>query len=295
MLNSQSLFDKKLIASAGEYRELHQNRYTIRKLDHPFQRGWRRYYTLHEGARDRQDRPTLEAILEVIGSVVIHQDRRFQRRKRRGRKLFEIEQPLRPIPVHEWERKNYPDLWYRYFQYKILLGSNRHWQPFWVFCQPSLFQLKIGRNWIDQVRDIDPEVESRLGELDRWFEIHQGWRRLGWLKGQRQGWRYWNGENEKQRMLRKEHRCEISQAALDFPEIDPAASVWRILTSFRQAIFNFPGVAQCRGSELRPRPVQVRVLPPGFSMICFRTRSLGSEASGFYPDEQGANPCGFTL
>ena len=27
----------------------------------------------------------------------------------------------------------------------------------------------------------------------------------------------------------------------------------------------------------------------------FRTRSLGSEASGFYPDEQGAHPCGFTF
>jgi hypothetical protein len=29
--------------------------------------------------------------------------------------------------------------------------------------------------------------------------------------------------------------------------------------------------------------------------LTFRTRSLDSEAPGFYPDEQGAHPCGFTI
>jgi hypothetical protein len=165
--------------------------------------------------------------------VVVHHSRNFQRRRGRARKLCEIEQPLRPIPLHEWQRKNYPEGWRRYFQYQLLLEWNHHWQPYWVFVQPSLYQLRIGRNWIYQVQEIDPEIESRLGELDRWFELHQGWRRHGWLKGRRQSCRYYDGEHKKQRFLKNEHRREIASAYLTFPEVDPAASTRRIRTSLR--------------------------------------------------------------
>ena len=204
----------------------------------------------------------------------MHHSRNFQRRRGRAKKLCEIEQPLRPIPLHEWQRKNYPDVWHRYFQYQLLLEWNRHWQPYWVFAQPSLYRLKIGRNWIYHVQEIDPEIERRLGELDRWFELHQGWRRYGWLKGRRQSCRWHDVEHKKQRFLKNEHRREIEGAYLAFPEVEPAASVWRIPTSFRRSSAHFPGVAQCRGNELRLRPVQVQVLPPGR----FPNRDVGTQS-----------------
>lgn len=263
MLNSHDLRDRKVIAAVREYRHLQRNRYKIKTLDQPYQRGWRRFYTLSQRALCREDRSTLEAILKVIGSVVLHHSRSFQRRRGRSKSLCEIEQPLRPIPLHEWQRKNYPEAWLRYFQYQLLLERNQHWQPYLVFAQPNLYRLKIGRNWIHEVREIDPDIESRLGELDRWFEIHQGWRHHGRLKGQCQSYRWCDGEKNKQRYLTKEHRREMHRAALDFPEVDPAASVRRRRTSPRPPIFNLPGVAQCRGNELRPRPVRVQVLPPG--------------------------------
>lgn len=234
MLNSHDLSDRQVIAAVREFDALHQRRYKIKQLEKLYQRGWRRYDTLSDRALERQDRPTLEAILEVIGSVVVHHNRDFQRRRGRARKLCEIEQPLRPIPLHEWQRKNYPDGWHRYFQYQLVLEWNHHWQPYWVFTQPSLYRLKVDRNWIDQIREIDPVIESRLGELSRWFDLHQGWRRYGWLKGRRQNCRWHDGESKKQRLLTKAHQHEIARGYEIFPEVDPAASVRRIPTSPRR-------------------------------------------------------------
>ncbi len=138
-------------------------------------------------------------------------------------------------------------------------------QPYWVFVQPSLYRLKIGRNWIYQIQQIDPEIESRIGELERWFENHQARHRLGWLKGRRQSYRWCSGKSAKQKLTLKYHQREIARAYEIFPEIDPAASVRRVPTSLRRIFPTISGVAQCRGNELRPRRVQVQVLPPGLS------------------------------
>ena len=76
---------------------------------------------------------------------------------------------------------------------------------------------------------------------------------------------------------RKVDGASPSGAAISkiFPVVDPAASVRRIPTSLRPVSPHHPGVAQCRGNELRPRPVQVRVLPPGpFSDPKLRQRSI---------------------
>ncbi|MFM2241279.1 MAG: hypothetical protein RLZ97_134 [Verrucomicrobiota bacterium] len=262
MLNPHDITDKRVIATVHEYKALSQKRYTITQLPQPYQRGWRRSYVLSERALHHPDRPMLESILEVIGSTVVHHSRTFQRRRGRSRTLCEIEQPLRPIPIHEWQNKRYPDAWLRLFRYELLLEWNRHWQPYWVFAQPSLYRLKIGRNWVESIRQIDPTIEIRLSELERWLENHRGWQRYRRLKGQRRWDRWCNGETHKQRQLTKEHRREIASALLKFPEFDPAASV-RCVRSRLRSIHLFPGVAQCRGSELRPRPVRVQVLPPG--------------------------------
>jgi hypothetical protein len=322
MYNSHDIADKQVIAAVREYHALTQRRYTITRLHQPYQRGWRRHYVLGERALHHPDRTMLESILEVIGSTKLHHSRTFQHRRGRSRKLCEIEQPLRPIPVHEWQHKRFPDAWFRFFRYQLLLEWNGHWQPYWVFDQPSLYRLKVVRNWIEFIRQIDPAIESRLSELERWLECHRGWQRYGWLKGHRQSYRWCNCEKKKQRHLAREHRREIARARLNFPELDPDASESCVRIRFRPIRF-FPGVAQCRGNELRPRPVQVQVLPPGpwnvnrpsapgfpakdyvppagmrckssaFRQSFQRIRSLDSEATGFYPVEQGAPPCGST-
>lgn len=242
MLNHHDYFDRRVIAAVRELYALQTKRFTIRPLETPYQKGWRRFYQLAEHARDRKDRAILDAILEVIGSTVVHHSRDFRRRGRRSRKLCEIEQPLRAISVNEWLYKRYPDSWLRYFNYELRLESNLHWQPYRVFAQPSLYVLRIRRHWIDQVRDIDPDIESRLDELQRWLETKGGWRRYHQLKGRRH--HYWYpGDSPNQRELAKIHRQEIA-AALIFPEADPAASARCARTSFRRFLFPNPKLRQ---------------------------------------------------
>jgi hypothetical protein len=263
MLNSRDVSDRRILAADRELRSLEKNRCTIRDLETPYQRGWRRDYVLTERSRDREDREVLEDILKIIGSTIVRPDRSFKGRQRRTGALCEISQPLRPISNNEWIYKKYPTRWIRYFRYELRLERNNHWQPYWIFILPSLYRLKISRNMIHQVRDIDPDIERRIGELERWFEISQAWARLSWLKGRRQSWHWRGSDDPKQKLTNKRHRQEIARACEIFPEVDPAASVWRIPTSLRPTFLSSPGVAQCRGNELRPRPVQVRVLPPG--------------------------------
>jgi hypothetical protein len=217
MLNSRDLADRQVIAAVREHDALSRRRYKIIQLDQPIQRGWRRLYVPSERAASRRDRPILEAILAVIGTVKVHHSRDFRRRRGRLKKLVEIEQPLRPIPVHEWQRKNYPDEWHRYFRNELILERNRHWQPYWVFTQPSLYELKIERNWLWYFREVDPTIETRLSELDRWLQAREGWQRYGWLKGRRQRYRWKDEDSAKQRNLEHEHQREIARALQNVP------------------------------------------------------------------------------
>ena len=227
MLNQRDFADRQIIAAVREYNDLLRRRHTIIKLDHPIQRGWRRSYVLSERAKQRRDRPLLEAILMVINTAVVHHNRSFRKRRGRSKKLVEVEQPLRPIPVHEWERKHYPAEWFRHFRRELLLEWNRHWQPYWVFTQPSLFELKIERNWLWHLRVIHPAIEKRLSELGRWLESRDGWCRHGWLKGQAQSYHWKETLEGRERFLCREHQREIRAIMKHIPEVDPASAMRR--------------------------------------------------------------------
>ena len=257
MLNSHDLADRQVIAAVREYNALCWRRYKIIKLDEPIQRGWRRSYVLSERAAARRDCPVLEAILAVIGTVVVHRSRDFCRRRGRSKKLVEIEQPLRVIPIHEWDRKNYPREWHRYFRYELILQWNRHWQPYWVFTQPSLYELKIERNWLWYFREVDPAIETRLSELSRWLESRAGWRRYDWLKGRSQGRRWEHGDTAKQRSLKHEHRREIERAYNTFPEVEPVAPMRRARLSFWR-ITTFPRSCSPKAEAAGLKPAKCR-------------------------------------
>ena len=232
MLNSQDLADRQILAAIREENALWKKRYTIIKLDKPIQRGWRRFYELTRIASSRRDAPILEEILKVVGTVVVHHRRDFRRRKGRGRKLIEIEQPLRPIPLYEWERKGYPHAWLAYFHYEILRERNS--QPYWVFKQPSIYELKVERNWLWYFQEVDPAIETRLSELDRWLDARRGRQRYGWLKGKSQHFHLAHQASPREQSLELEHQREIRRALDHFPEVDPVASMWRARLSFRR-------------------------------------------------------------
>ena len=246
MHDSHDLADRQLIAAIREHKTLLRKRYTIIKLDEPIQRGWRRFYVLSERAAWRKDRTILEAILELINTVVVSWRRDFiSHRTRRRKRPIEIEQSLRSVPVWEWNKKGYPEEWLRYFRYELIQKSVRVWQPHWVFMQPSLFEFKIERNWLWYFREIDPAIESRLGELDRWLEFRHGWERYDRLRGYQKSRFFPHSQSERQRELARRHRREIVRALAIFPEVELTALRRCCRFSFRLIVFRFfPGVAQ---------------------------------------------------
>lgn len=251
MLNPRDLADRQVIAAVREYDDLCRRRYTIIKLGTPIQRGWRRFYVLSDRALSLPDQVTLEAILAVIGTEVVHYSPDFRRRRGRRRKVIEIEQPLRPIHQYEWEKEKYPVGWRSYFRHEVVREWNRY-RGRWVFTQPSLYELKVERNWQWYYREVDPDVETRLSEISRWLELHQGWRRYGWLKGQRQSYWKHNSECKKRSVLQRISQHEIEQAYIKFPEVDPAASMRCRRISFRQIVINFrvtPDGSQARSDH----------------------------------------------
>jgi len=278
MLNPQDFADRQIRAVIREYRELSRRRYTVVKLDKPIQRGWRRFYVIAEHATSRRDCPVLKAILRVIGSVVICKNPDFRQRRERRKKLVEIQQPLRPIFGHIWDRRILPDELLSYFRRELRLEWNGHWQPYWVFRQPSLFELRIERNWLRYFDEVDPAIETRLSELERWLTARCGRQRYDWLKGRSRHWIV--EETTKQRGLKRLHDQEITRAYRNFPEVEPAASVRRCRFSFRRPTSRFPGVVQ-RAETLRsgrsqcgcpfrraslaqgPELVEGQLLPPG--------------------------------
>ncbi len=263
--------DKRALAAVREYHALRKKEYHIIKLDKPIQRGWRRFYTLNARARARADRAVLEAILEVIGPVVINHRRDFLKRcGRRSRKLVEIEQPLNAISYSEWDRKRFPDGWRKYFRSERLPGQ-RQWYLGWVFAEPSLYELKIEPNWLWYFREVDPIVASRLSELDSWLHFHGGWERYHRMKGIPRYYRWCEKMEGRQKCLVREHQREIMRAIADFPEVDSTALSLCSRLSFRPSPAFSPCSPISRGTCFRNRSARVQILPWG--LFPFRSRS----------------------
>ncbi len=267
MLNSYDYMDKRIIAAIREHSDLSRRRWRIIKLDTPVQRGWRRFYVLSEKARLRSDCSVLEAILVVIGTELKHHSPDFRkRRRRRSRKIVEIEQPLRPIPFFEWDREKYPEAWRDYFCIEVYTNCYAQLQRRWVFVETSLFELKIEPNWLWYFRELDIEVEARLGELESWLHFHDAWRHYNRLKGRPARYCWCDKMDEREKSLQHEQQREIIHALANFPEVDPIASAWCNRISFRHKYFS-PCSPTRRGIRLRSGPARVQILPWGLSSI----------------------------
>lgn len=265
MLNFQDLRDKQIRAAFRELKSL--NRYTVIKLEKPIQRGWRRLYVIADHAKSRKDCPILETILERINNIVVYHRRDFLKRKRRTTKLVEIEQPLRAISQSEWNLRNFFETWRPYFRREFRLDRRGNWVPFFEFKQPSLFKLKTERNWLWHFREVDPDAETRMSELKGWLRNSGRRERYDWLKGVPVCRDYLG--IDKRKILDHEQRKMITEALDQFPEVEQKVSTGRFLISLwitlprGQSITHLPGVAQCRGAELKPRSVRVQAPPPG--------------------------------
>lgn len=167
--NQQTVRDKKLLAIHRERRALwKRHRHTV-EIDPPIPRGWIRHWRLTAKARNRHDAPILKAILQVIDNRRFHWRQSFESGRRRRRKMVENSQPLSGIREQRWKQLGWPDEWKKYFR-KVPVNVGRPDQTIaYKILRDDLFELFTERNFIWRMRVIDPELESREAELNRYL------------------------------------------------------------------------------------------------------------------------------
>ena len=190
MLDEHEKREKKLRAVVREMDRLNltlRRRVSI-KLDRPFQRGWKRFRVLTAEAENRDDREVLRAILRELDEVAYCRHIDFKHRPKRSKKLIEIKQGLRVIAIYEWQRKQHPDSWKKYFRY--VRNSRWPWASYYEFLHPRLFELHIEKHWMTHYWDIDPLVIERHAELENHMQQRQLWPVYARLEGRSAGRRW---------------------------------------------------------------------------------------------------------
>ncbi len=240
MINTHEAFDKQLLSWERERDALHRRLQNppVRTLVEPIQRGWKRHFVLSAEARHRPDTPVLAAILAEIDSVAHFWRRDFRPSRRamgHGRRSLSTEQGLYAFSTDEWDRRAYPDAWRQYFRVecvpKTLVDQpravDRKFQP-WMyptarsyaandnvfalaFRFTRLFELRIERNWLTHVAEVEPEIVRRHAEVDAYINQNRGAHRLDWLHGH--GSNRWRGRDVRQRILH-ELACREMRAHL---------------------------------------------------------------------------------
>ncbi len=186
--------DKRLLALFRETNQLYRRQREWVPLDPPIQRGWVRRWRLTAAALKRSDAKALQAILLRVNTQHFHWRRSFEYGKHRRGKMITLNQGF--LKLHEgiWKRLGWPEDWKKYFRRRFRYGCDLR-QPTWLkFDRRDLVELHIERHFIWRAVILDPEVESRLHEIDGTLGF-EGRLRIYYLIGARN----WKDPNHRHR------------------------------------------------------------------------------------------------
>jgi hypothetical protein len=193
-LDKHSGRDKRLLVLEREAKRLRhaQDHAPVIPLEHPYQRGWEKFYVLEERVAKRPDAADFRAMLALINRRVYSRTRDFVNRC--GHVTV-----LRPriIPEREWMKLAWPARRQRFFGYGHWRLDDQpwtsiKWRPYltgFKLVHLSWLREEIQPHLITHQRVELPEVRSRLAEIEAQMEFTQGWHRLDRLHGRRQWWR----------------------------------------------------------------------------------------------------------
>ena len=193
-LGKHSGREKQLRALECEAQRLWQARRhaPIIPLEHPYQRGWDKFYVLDERIAQRPNAVVFRVMLAQINRRIHSRERSFV--SRRG---YPIELHPKIIPVREWLKLGWPAKQQRFFGYGHWRLDDEPWTPIkwrkhvagFKLVHTSWLREEIQPHLITHQRVELPAVRSRLAEIEAHMEFTQGWRRLDRLHGRRQWWR----------------------------------------------------------------------------------------------------------
>lgn len=146
-------------------------------LQHPYQRGWKRFFVLRDDVKHSPRMAFYEALLPKINTVEYHHDKSFKRKKRRKKRYgYHIKQQL----LQEF----HPYYWYankmglteeekacftRVETYNI---KTRQAEAKYVIAEPWRYVLKIAPHMVTHIKLIDVDIERELSYIKTNIDNH---------------------------------------------------------------------------------------------------------------------------
>lgn len=144
------------------------------ELDHPYQRGYIRYFIVREDVLRSKQAPFFSKILDKINTTQWSYRKDFKKkRKRFGKKVFAVrEQRLCDIEEREFLSK-FSEEERTWFDETMIHSTDRKLIKVFRFIEPWRFVLRVQPNMITKVRVKDLDLERRAKEISTFFNFER--------------------------------------------------------------------------------------------------------------------------
>lgn len=188
--------DKQLIQLDKRRDELWKQKTLLPKvpLEHPYQRGWKRFFVLRDDIKHGPQADFYEALLGKVNTIEYNHDKSFKRKKRRkGRNVYVVRQQLlREFYDYSWQanRMKLTEDEQACFTRVEFLNTNRRLDVKYVVTEPWRYLLKIVPNMVTHIKLMDVDIEKELAYIDNRIDSNDLEPRLNRLtRGRRYRWK----------------------------------------------------------------------------------------------------------
>jgi predicted nucleic acid-binding protein len=201
--------DKQLIQLDKRRTELGQQKklLPLMPLKVPYQRGWKRFFVLHDDLKRSPMAAFYETLLVKINTIEYHYDKSFKRKKRRKKRYgFEMrQQMLREFYPYSWQtnRINLTDDEKACFtRVETFDVKTRRIDVKYVFTESWHYVLKVMPNIITHTKLMDADIERELSYIDDHIDNNHFAPRINLLtRGRNYRWK--NRFNERIKYINK--------------------------------------------------------------------------------------------
>jgi hypothetical protein len=193
--------EKELLDAWSELEELHKQRRRLGfiELEKPIVKGWKRYFVLRTDIMKSKEGRFFHQILEKINNESVCGRKDFKARDRKTKRMTPIEQHTTWLSKREFDELNFTDKQRECFEFRIVRLENAERKRLFVYRFEWQFEFKVKRNIITKISVMDPLIESRIAELENYFERNNLREKVMHLRGisRYRSWRKGWDEKEK--------------------------------------------------------------------------------------------------
>lgn len=197
--------DKQLIKLDKRRTELWQQKKLLPliPLEHPYQRGWKRFFILRTDVKHSSRMMFYETLLAKINTVEYHEDKEFKRKKRRKKRYGYVmkQQLLHEFSAYSWHanKMNLTEdekacfTCVETFDVKARCVDIKY-----VFTEPWRYKLKVEPRMVTHIKLMDLDIERELSYIRDHIDNHNLAPRINLLtRGRGYRWNDWFCERDK--------------------------------------------------------------------------------------------------